>query len=61
MEWIAVKDKLPENQEIILTYTYTGIDILQYLDDTFYHYDNGYIQEDVITHWMPLPKEPKDE
>ena len=60
MEWINVKDRLPEHEEIILVYTYTGIDIFQFLENQFYHYENGYVQNDVVTHWQPLPNPPID-
>lgn len=58
MKWKLVKNEKPSHIEIILTYTLTGIEILQYLDGQFYHYEKGFIQSDVITHWMPLPKPP---
>lgn len=61
MEWIEVKNKLPEHEEIVLVYTYIGIDIYQLLDNQFYHYEHGYVQNDVVTHWMPLPKPPRED
>jgi len=58
MQWVDCKEELPNHEEIILVHTYTGIDIYQFLDDQFYHYENGYVQNDVVTHWMHLPKPP---
>jgi len=58
MHWVACDKRLPDHEEIVLVYTYTGIDIFQFLDDQFYHYENGYVQNGVVTHWMPLPKPP---
>tara|TARA_R110001606_G_scaffold366696_1_gene521942 strand:+ start:254 stop:490 length:237 start_codon:yes stop_codon:yes gene_type:complete len=58
MQWVACDNRLPEDEEIVLVYTYTGIDIYQFLDNQFYHYENGYVQNNVVTHWMPLPKPP---
>ena len=58
MQWVACDKQLPEQEEIVLVYTYTGIDIYQFLDNQFYHYENGYVQNNVVTHWMPLPKPP---
>jgi hypothetical protein len=58
MQWVACDKRLPEHEEIVLVYTYTGIDIYQFLDNQFYHYENGYVQNNVVTHWMPLPKPP---
>ena len=26
--------------------------------EEFYHYENGYVQNGIVTHWMPLPKPP---
>jgi Protein of unknown function (DUF551) len=63
MEWISVKDRLPN----------MGIDVLVYSKDRIFHawwdnissshdwYDiqNTWIIEDV-THWMPLPKKPEE-
>lgn len=62
MEWISVKDKMPEedvdvlvridpsnsDQEIFVTSLFCG---------RFY---NWYDQEVNVTHWMPLPNPPKD-
>jgi hypothetical protein len=50
MEWIRVEDKLPENLGWYLVYTNEGkIEILRF---------EGKVG--VVTHWMEIPKEPKE-
>ena len=68
MDWIDVKDRLPEEgQEVIYYFEYTGISIgifkRQYIrefDHTFncFSGSRGFLCDDV-THWMPLPEPPK--
>lgn len=58
-EWISVSDKLPENQNVVLIYRCDGVDILQYLNDEWYHYEEGVVDQRDVTHWMELPKKPK--
>jgi len=64
MEWISVKDGLPETKldENVLVYTTSGVVISRLVKE----YGNfvwqlpwGNFTEDV-THWMPLPKPPQD-
>ena len=65
MEWISVKDRLPEEQQYIIFYINdnglfledriaTGI----YEDGQFCD-DHGFNWGLETTHWMPLPKPPK--
>lgn len=69
MEWIKIKDKLPEVDQEVLLLTDSGIiegsrDKGENLDWTFIVLDmhgcgccaGG---SDEVTHWQPLPKEPK--
>lgn len=64
MEWISVKDKLPESGkrylvQIIEPYFGTKmIDILRY-DSSDWVYDGMPVLANV-THWMPLPEPPKE-
>ena len=54
MEWINVKDDLPEDYD---AYLCTGGDIemeIVYFDPEF-----GWREEYGITHWMPLPELPQ--
>ncbi len=76
MEWISVKDKLPEKYQIVLVTD--GKNICLHYKQSFWNWegDEGEdlycrdcqvvnercnIIEGTITHWMPLPKLPKDE
>ena len=63
MEWIIVKDRLPDiNQPVAI---YNGEDILYgtWYIDKFHGNSNGCYDESIrhedITHWMPLPEPPK--
>lgn len=61
MEWISVKDKLPEKQTRVLLFDNCGFGILTgrigsagwYLEGDLDKYAN-------VTHWMPLPEPPKE-
>jgi hypothetical protein len=55
VEWISVKDRLPEkNTHYLCCFSCEGN---QYQDILYYAKDGGF--PDNITHWMPLPKLPK--
>lgn len=63
MEWISVKDKLPEKEKNVLycdieTEIYLGM-LIDGMDKEIYwsHYD--YLEDHDITHWMPLPNPPE--
>lgn len=65
MEWISVKDRLPENRiiEVICvrktkTDSYYSIP-LTWRGDGFYFFLDKYNLISDITHWMPLPEPPK--
>lgn len=67
-EWISVKDRLPNEEEIFLVYNGKSND--SYIELGFWNLDKKrfeyYDNEDYglemydITHWMPLPKPPKE-
>ena len=63
-EWISVKDRLPMSRLVVLSYEKP----LNIISMSFYNKkleswidcDSGYYLNSV-THWMPLPKPPKEE
>lgn len=65
-EWISVKDKFPEHDDIVLAHC-RGIKTPAVLK--FHCNENDYLwmwpnligQVLGISHWMPLPEPPKDE
>jgi len=59
MEWISVKDRLPEDGEDVLFY-YDYISIGWYEDEWFYDSEDKFSAELDITHWMPLPESPNE-
>ncbi len=75
MEWISIKNKLPTEQEDVLTYgvvsgkkagkEYSPVYVGFYECGAFYssydYYENNiYISLYNVTHWMPLPEPPKE-
>lgn len=64
MEWISVKDRLPEDGIRVLTYADNGAMFAAthndgwYVDTGEYYYASPLA---IITHWMPLPDAPKEE
>lgn len=70
MEWIGVKDRSPKNGEIVVAWLseikepacvrYT-IDDQGPLWEELVKIDIYTDREDIITHWMQLPEQPKDE
>ena len=66
MEWISVKDRLPDidkDGELVLYYEFNNEIGVGYLeDDKWYNYDSGWeLDKSVVTHWMPLPEPPKEQ
>jgi len=65
MEWISVKDRLPEDISLVLAFGEN------YHDAVFFAYSNkvdwfdpdivhnSKIDKGDVTHWMPLPEPPK--
>jgi hypothetical protein len=53
MNWINVKDQLPQQDEWVLIYNYYN-DSIRTANFDLDDYDG-------ITHWMPLPDKPKEE
>lgn len=63
-QWISVKDRLPEpGQKIIAVFRDGGglmVDQARYRDDLFDFSGWCNVQMESVTHWMPLPKPPKE-
>lgn len=63
MEWISVKDRLPEEKvNCIVHYQHSYCDNDGYWAIGFCCYDGEKFQFDPaykVTHWMPLPRPPK--
>ncbi len=76
MEWISVKDQLPEDGEYVLIYNFTdypkgiqcAVFIKEFSDEfgdlnRWQSQDGGtfvYSEWNEVTHWMHLPEPPKD-
>ena len=61
-KWISVKERLPEVGEDVLAYLGKGIfETCWALKDGFWETRDSYLDTDAVTHWMPLPKPPKEE
>jgi hypothetical protein len=65
-DWIDVNDKLPPNDELVLTYGFSDAlyiiywrqEVARYRSpDELKYWTNSHIKP---THWMDLPKPPKD-
>lgn len=60
-KWISVEDRLPENETNVLCYGKGD----RYF--TAHHYEKGFfidadaeeLDNENVTHWMPLPQQPK--
>lgn len=62
MEWISVKDRLPEDRKSVLAYADNGATFVASHDDDWYVDTGEYYYSSPlanITHWMPLPPAPK--
>ncbi len=70
MDWVSVKDKLPEENENVILFDGSEV----FCGNFFFGKENricwgiqacdgicyGNYKKDEITHWMPLPNPPKD-
>lgn len=60
-EWISVKDKLPDNDSHYLVFASDTYEVMECI----YYGDGEWMKglknmTDSVTHWMPLPKHPKE-
>ena len=67
-EWISVKDRLPEEEEMVLIYTKTNITNYGTYTKRYGAYrkegficQDGFMWLNTASHWMPLPQPPKGE
>ena len=58
-DWISVKDRLPEDGNLVLI-----LNVWKMYELGYYHKPHGWIAQGVsrvvVTHWMPLPEAPKE-
>lgn len=71
MEWISVKDKLPELDQVVIVYHTNFIDgnsavVYNRPDKSGFILFSTLVEDDIylepgvhFTHWIPLPKKPK--
>lgn len=56
-EWISVDERLPENETEVLTLVkYKWAKKHYYSLDAYSHIDGGWVRNEGVTHWMPLPE-----
>ena len=67
MEWISVKDRLPENEGFYLVYCKDVLeteseDVPSMIVDTFNTYgdEKWFSEYEDADYWMPLPEPPKE-
>lgn len=68
MEWISVKERMPEKFQLVIGFcksNYYPIDILEYrpneqTEESWLASDDTLLSEYDVTHWMPLPEPPKE-
>ena len=59
--WIPAAERPPENNTEVLTrLAYGGQAVMKYMNNHFYNTNNVPMADGVVTHWMPLPDEPKE-
>lgn len=57
-EWISVKDSLPEREQEVIVYTGN---VLKPSVITYHFWEADMDSWTRVTHWMPLPQQPKGE
>lgn len=65
MEWISVKDRLPEpgirKVLVFVPHEHGGIiDMARYLGENGWDFVSWKIFDSGVTHWLPLPEPPKE-
>lgn len=60
-DWIKVEDRKPEkiDEEYLVASKFGSVTTMNWMKDGWYSdVFHTYIQQDTVTHWMPLPKPP---
>lgn len=61
MEWISVKDRLPEKHKWYLGWTGNEVEVVYLnINNNFDIIDGGRWDAILVTHWMSLPNPPKE-
>lgn len=62
-KWIPVSERLPEqNTRVIGFMAWKGITAIEYQHGKWYSIDHLQpLPNEAVTHWMPLPEQPKEE
>jgi len=64
MEWISIKDRLPENKQKVIFYVKDRDEIFcgNFIDGRFEeNLDSWFFLDEYIPYWMPLPNIPEDD
>jgi len=61
MEWIAIKDQLPEENKAVLLYDQDNYMAVAWLQNNSFVFECMFYGINDFTHWMPLPKPPSHE
>lgn len=66
MKWISIKDKLPQNKEVVLIYIFSNktiemasINPPEFRGAFWFYPENNGWEKDEVTHWIPLPAPPE--
>lgn len=60
-EWISIKDGLPKEGDKVLVYSVENAHRygIGFYSETYQAFFVNQFADDGVTHWIPLPKEPK--
>ena len=58
MQWVEIKDRLPDKGDFVLVWDGDGVCMAEYNGNYFGLSVNGQNYMISATHWMPLPEQP---